>query len=28
VKANAIAMTGKDIVIFDESALQEKATKG
>ena len=28
VKTNAIAMTGKDIVIFDESALQEKATKG
>ena len=28
VKANAIAMTGKDIVIFDENALQEKATKG
>ena len=28
VKANAIAMTGKDIVIFDEGALQEKATKG
>ena len=28
VKANAIAMTGKDIVIFDEEALQEKATKG
>ncbi len=28
VKANAIAMTGKDIVIFDEDALQEKATKG
>jgi len=28
VKANAIAMTGKDIVIFDETALQEKATKG
>ena len=27
VKANAIAMTGKDIVIFDETALQEKATK-
>ena len=28
VKTNAIAMTGKDIVIFDENALQEKATKG
>lgn len=28
VKANAIAMTGKDIVIFDESALQERASKG
>lgn len=28
VKANAIAMTGKDIVIFDETALQEKASKG
>ena len=28
VKANAIAMTGKDIVIFDEEAVQEKATKG
>ena len=28
VKANAIAMTGKAIVIFDEEALQEKATKG
>ena len=28
VRANAIAMTGKDIVIFDEEALQEKATKG
>ena len=28
VRANAIAMTGKDIVIFDEDALQEKATKG
>ena len=28
VKTNAIAMTGKDIVIFDEDALQEKATKG
>lgn len=28
VKANAIAMTGKDIVIFDENALQEKAAKG
>ncbi|MCF0224890.1 MAG: Crp/Fnr family transcriptional regulator [Fibrobacter sp.] len=28
VKAGAIAMTGKDIVIFDQSALQEKATKG
>lgn len=28
VKANAIAMTGKDIVIFDENVLQEKATKG
>ncbi len=28
VKANAIAMTGKDIVIFDENALQEKALKG
>ena len=28
VKTNAIAMTGNDIVIFDEGALQEKATKG
>ena len=28
VKTNAIAMTGKDIVIFDEDMLQEKATKG
>ena len=28
VRANAIAMTGKDIVIFDEDAFQEKATKG
>lgn len=28
VRANAIAMTGKDIVIFDEDALQEKVTKG
>ena len=28
VRANAIAMTGKDIVIFDEDMLQEKATKG
>lgn len=28
VKANAIAMTGRDIVIFDENALQEKASKG
>ena len=28
VKTNAIAMTGKDIVIFDEGALQEKATMG
>ena len=28
VRANAIAMTGKDIVMFDEDALQEKATKG
>lgn len=28
VKAGAIAMTGKDIVIFDENALQEKASKG
>ncbi|MCQ2108637.1 MAG: Crp/Fnr family transcriptional regulator [Fibrobacter sp.] len=28
VKANAIAMTGKDIVIFDENVLQEKASKG
>ena len=28
VRTNAIAMTGKDIVIFDEDALQEKATKG
>ena len=28
VRANAIAMTGKDIVIFDEDVLQEKATKG
>ena len=28
VRSNAIAMTGKDIVIFDEDVLQEKATKG
>ena len=28
VRTNAIAITGKDIVIFDEDALQEKATKG
>lgn len=28
VRAGAIAMTGKDIVIFDENALQERATKG
>ena len=28
VRTNAIAMTGKDIVIFDEDVLQEKATKG
>jgi len=28
VKSNAIAMTGKDIVIFDEGALQERAAKG
>lgn len=28
VRAGAIAMTGKDVVIFDEEALQEKATKG
>ena len=28
VRTNAIAMSGKDIVIFDEDALQEKATKG
>lgn len=28
VKSNAIAMTGKDIVIFDEVALQERAAKG
>lgn len=28
VKTNAIAMTGKDIVIFDEDMLQERATKG
>ena len=28
VRTNAIAMTGKDIVIFDEDMLQEKATKG
>lgn len=28
VKANAIAMMGKDIIIFDENALQEKASKG
>lgn len=28
VKAGAIAMTGKDIVIFDENVLQEKATRG
>ena len=28
VRTGAIAMTGKDIVIFDEGALQEKATKG
>ena len=28
VKAGAIAITGKDIVIFDEESLQEKAAKG
>jgi CRP/FNR family transcriptional regulator/CRP/FNR family cyclic AMP-dependent transcriptional regulator len=28
VKAGAIAVTGKDIVIFDEESLQEKAAKG
>jgi len=28
VRTNAIAMTGKDIVIFDEDVLQERATKG
>ena len=28
VRTGAIAMTGKDIVIFDEGMLQEKATKG
>ena len=28
VRTNAIAMTGKDIVIFDEDVLHEKATKG
>ena len=28
VKAGAIAITGKDIVIFDEESLQEKASKG
>ena len=28
VRTNAIAMTGKDIVICDEDVLQEKATKG
>lgn len=28
VRTGAIAMTGKDIVIFDENALQERATKG
>lgn len=28
VKTNAIAMTGKDIVIFDEDMLQERASKG
>ena len=28
VKTGAIAITGKDIVIFDEESLQEKATKG
>lgn len=28
VRAGAIAMTGKDIVIFDEDALQERASKG
>ena len=28
VKTSAIAMTGKDIVIFDEDMLQERATKG
>jgi CRP/FNR family transcriptional regulator/CRP/FNR family cyclic AMP-dependent transcriptional regulator len=28
VRTGAIAMTGKDIVIFDEGALQERATKG
>ena len=28
VKTSAIAMTGKDIVIFDEDMLQERATQG
>ena len=28
VKTSAIAMTGQDIVIFDEDMLQERATKG
>ena len=28
VKTSAIAMTGQDIVIFDEDRLQERATKG
>lgn len=28
VKAGAIALTSKDVVIFDESVLQEKAAKG
>ncbi|MCQ2054299.1 MAG: Crp/Fnr family transcriptional regulator [Fibrobacter sp.] len=28
VRTGAIAMTGKDIVIFDEGALQERASKG
>lgn len=28
VRSGAIALTGKDIVIFDEEALQEKASKG
>jgi CRP/FNR family transcriptional regulator/CRP/FNR family cyclic AMP-dependent transcriptional regulator len=28
VKIGTIAVTGKDIVIFDEESLQEKAAKG